>query len=179
MKFRWSGAVAYDAEAAAERLAQYFEAIGYQAQAELSWTRGSLWKALVTMSPRQLPMHVAAKLQPWGTQTLIDLTYEFPRTVRSLSTLDADLLVAELRELVGYLQHGSADFEAMTQLERQATRRARHALLGTLFAIILLSVPMAWLFHQLALPSLWASLLGGAFGGLLTSYLFWRLLRRP
>ncbi|MDW8107618.1 MAG: hypothetical protein RMK45_09080 [Armatimonadota bacterium] len=179
MKFRWSGAVAYDAEQAVQRLEEYFRAIGYRGEAgTLRWARGHFWKSLATLSPRELPMMVEAKLQPWGVQTLIDLTYELPRPIRSLSALDADLLVAELRELTRYLQHGTADFEQMAQLERAATRRARHALLGTLFAVVLLLVPIAWLFHQLNLPSTLAALLGGALGGILTSYLFWRLLRR-
>ncbi|MDW8107216.1 MAG: hypothetical protein RMK45_07045 [Armatimonadota bacterium] len=179
MKYRWSGAVAYDAEQAAQRLEEYFRAIGYRAAAgTLRWVRGSLWRSLTTLSPRELPMSVEAKLQPWGAHTLVDLTYDLPRPIRSLSALDADLLVAELRELTRYLQHGAADFEQMAQLERAATRRARHALLGTLFAVILLLVPVAWLFYQLNLPSTLAALLGGALGGILTSYLFWRLLRR-
>lgn len=178
MKFRWSGAVAYDAEAAAERLSTYLEAIGYRAQGVLRWARGNRWRAITTLSPRALPITIEAKLQTWGAQTLVDVTYEFQRSVRALSEQDADLIVAELRGLNEYLQHGEADFERMLQLERVATRRARAAMLNTLALVVLLSIPLAWLFQMLALPPLLASTLGGAVGGLMMSYLFWRMLRR-
>jgi hypothetical protein len=130
------------------------------------------------MSPRQLPIIVEAKVQPWGAQTLVDVTFDFPRSVRTLSEQDADLIVAELRGLNEYLQHGVADFEAMLRLERAAQRTARLALLNTLGLIVLLSLPLAWLFGQMQLPPLLASLLGGLVGGVLASYLFWRLMRR-
>ncbi|BCW96997.1 MAG: hypothetical protein WHS44_05465 [Fimbriimonadales bacterium] len=179
MRFRWSGATACDVETAAARLNDYFRRVGYRAlPSELRWARGSLWKALTTMSPRQLPMVVEAKVNPWGTQTLVDVTYEFPRTVRALSEQDADLIVAELRGLNEYLQHGAADFEAMLRLERAAQRRARAALLNTLGLIVLISLPLAGLFGQLRLPPMLASTLGGLVGGLLASYLFWRFMRR-
>jgi hypothetical protein len=126
MKFRWSGATACDVETAAARLNDYFGAVGYRTlPSELRWARGSLWKALLTMSPRQLPIIVEAKVQPWGAQTLVDVTFDFPRSVRTLSEQDADLIVAELRGLNEYLQHGVADFEAMLRLERAAQRTAR------------------------------------------------------
>ena len=179
MKFRWSGATACDVETAAARLNDYFGAVGYHTlPSELRWARGSLWKALLTMSPRQLPIIVEAKVQPWGAQTLVDVTFDFPRSVRSLSEQDADLIVAELRGLNEYLQHGTADFEAMLRLERAAQRTARAALLNTLGLIVLMSMPLAWLFGQMHLPPLVASMLGGLVGGLLASYLFWRLIRR-
>jgi hypothetical protein len=98
--------------------------------------------------------------------------------VRALSEQDADLIVAELRGLNEYLQHGVADFEAMLRLERAAQRTARRALLNTLGLIVLLSLPLAWLFGQMHLPPLLASMLGGLVGGALASYLFWRLIRR-
>jgi len=179
MKFRWSGATACDVETAAARLNDYFGAVGYRTlPSELRWARGSLWKALLTMSPRQLPIIVEAKVQPWGAQTLVDVTFDFPRSVRALSEQDADLIVAELRGLNEYLQHGATDFEAMLRLERAAQRTARAALLNTLGLIVLLSLPLAWLFGQMQLPPLLASMLGGLVGGLLASYLFWRLIRR-
>ncbi|MCS6919767.1 MAG: hypothetical protein NZM28_08355 [Fimbriimonadales bacterium] len=178
MKFRWSGAVSYDAEAAADRLSAYLSAIGYQSQDALRWARGNRWRAIATLSPRALPIRIEAKLQTWGAQTLVDVTYEFQRSVRALSEQDADLIVAELRGLSEYLQHGAADFERMLQLERIATRRARAAMLNTLGLMALLAIPLAWLFQQLALPPLLASTLGGAVGGLLVSYLFWWMLRR-
>ena len=179
MKFRWSGATACDVETAAARLNDYFGAVGYrELPPDLRWARGSLWKALLTMSPRQLPMVVEAKLQPWGAQTLVDVTFDFPRSVRTLSEQDADLIVAELRGLNEYLQHGVADFEAMLRLERAAQRTARLALLNTLGLIVLMSLPLAWLFGQLRLPPMLASTLGGLVGGLLASYLFWRFIRR-
>ncbi|GIV09747.1 MAG: hypothetical protein KatS3mg019_1838 [Fimbriimonadales bacterium] len=178
MKFRWSGAVAYDAEAAAERLNAYLGAIGYRAQGALRWARGNRWKAMATLSPRMLPITIEAKLQSWGAQTLVDVTYEFQRSVRALSTQDADLIVAELRGLSEYLQHGEADFERMRQLEQAATRRARAAMFNTLGLVVLLSLPLAWSFQQFAIPPLLASTIGGVMGGLLTSYLFWRMLRR-
>ncbi|MGQ9658461.1 MAG: hypothetical protein ACUVV1_11250, partial [Fimbriimonadales bacterium] len=179
MKFRWSGATACDTETAAARLNDYFHALGYHAlPAEMCWARGSLWRALISLSPRQIPMQVEAKLQPWGTQTLVDITYDLPRSVRAFSEHDADLLVAELRGLNEYLQHGAADFEAMQRLERTAQRTARAALLNTMALVVLLSMPLAWLLGQLRLPPLLASTLGGVVGGLLTSYLFWRLIRR-
>jgi hypothetical protein len=179
MRFRWSGATACDLETAAARLNEYFGAVGYrELPPDLRWARGSLWKALLTMSPRQLPIIVEAKVQPWGAQTLVDVTFDFPRSVRSLSERDADLIVAELRGLNEYLQHGVADFEAMLQLERAAQRTARLALLNTLGLIVLISLPLAWLFGQMQLPPLLASLLGGLVGGALASYLFWRLIRR-
>jgi len=179
MKFRWSGATACDVETAAARLNDYFSAVGYRAlPSELRWARGSLWKALLTMSPRQLPIIVEAKVQPWGAQTLVDVTFDFPRSVRALSEQDADLIVAELRGLNEYLQHGATDFEAMLRLERAAQRTARAALLNTLGLIVLLSLPLAWLFGQLRLPPMLASTLGGLVGGVLASYLFWRLIRR-
>jgi hypothetical protein len=100
MKFRWSGATACDVETAAARLNDYFSAVGYRTlPPDLRWARGSLWKALLTMSPRQLPIIVEAKVQPWGAQTLVDVTFDFPRSVRALSEQDADLIVAELRGL--------------------------------------------------------------------------------
>jgi len=179
MKFRWSGATACDVETAAARLNDYFGAVGYRTlPSELRWVRGSLWKALLTMSPRQLPIIVEAKVQPWGTQTLVDVTFDFPRRVRALSEQDADLIVAELRGLNEYLQHGAADFEVMLRLERAAQRTARAALLNTLGLIVLISLPLAWLFGQMHLPPLLASMLGGLVGGALASYLFWRLIRR-
>jgi hypothetical protein len=179
MKFRWSGATACDSETAAARLNDYFGAVGYRMlPSELRWARGSLWQALLTMSPRQLPIIVEAKVQPWGAQTLVDVTYDFPRSVRALSEQDADLIVAELRGLTEYLQHGTADFEAMLRLERAAQRTARAALLNTLGLIVLMSLPLAWLFGQLRLPPMLASTLGGLVGGVLASYLFWRLIRR-
>lgn len=179
MKFRWSGATACDTETATARLNDYFRALGYRTlPAEMRWARGNLWRALISMSPRQIPMLVEAKLQPWGTQTLVDITYDLPRTVRAFSEHDADLLVAELRGLSEYLQHGAADFETMQRLERTAQRTARTALLKTLALVVLLSLPLAWLLGQLQLPPLLASTLGGVFGGLLTSYLFWRLMRK-
>jgi hypothetical protein len=153
--------------------------VGYRTlPSELRWARGSLWKALLTMSPRQLPIIVEAKVQPWGAQTLVDVTFDFPRSVRTLSEQDADLIVAELRGLNEYLQHGVADFEAMLRLERAAQRTARRALLNTLGLIVLMSLPLAWLFGQMQLPPLLASILGGLVGGALASYLFWRLIRR-
>lgn len=179
MKFRWSGAVADTAEAATQRLNEYLAAIGYRAQEpQPRWARGSRWKALLTLSPRQLPIFVEAKLHPWGSQTLVDVTYEFPPAVRALSELDAELLVAELRGLTEYLQHGRADFEAMALLERAAVRMARRALLRTLGTVALLAVALAWGLSQLALPLPVASLLGGALSGLFASYLFWRFVRR-
>jgi hypothetical protein len=179
MRFRWSGATACDLETAAARLNDYFGAVGYrELPPDLRWARGSLWKALLTMSPRQMPMLVEAKLQPWGAQTLVDVTYDFPRSVRSLSEQDADLIVAELRGLNEYLQHGATDFEAMLRLERVAQRKARAALFNTLGLIVLMSLPLAWLFGQMQLPPLLASMLGGLVGGALASYLFWRLIRR-
>jgi len=153
--------------------------VGYRTlPSELRWARGSLWKALLTMSPRQLPIIVEAKVQPWGAQTLVDVTFDFPRSVRTLSEQDADLIVAELRGLNEYLQHGVADFEAMLRLERAAQRTAHLALLNTLGLIVLMSLPLAWLFGQMHLPPLLASMLGGLVGGALASYLFWRLIRR-
>jgi hypothetical protein len=126
MKFRWSGATACDVETAAARLNDYFGAVGYRTlPSELRWARGSLWKALLTMSPRQLPIIVEAKVQPWGAQTLVDVTFDFPRSVRALSEQDADLIVAELRGLNEYLQHGATDFEAM--LRWNAPPSARRA----------------------------------------------------
>ena len=179
MRFRWSGATACDLETAAARLNEYFGAVGYrELPPDLRWARGSLWKALLTMSPRQLPMVVEAKLQPWGAQTLVDVTFDFPRSVRTLSEQDADLIVAELRGLNEYLQHGVADFEAMLRLERAAQRTAHLALLNTLGLIVLIAIPLAWLFGQLRLPPMLASTLGGLVGGLLASYLFWRFIRR-
>ncbi|MDM7462012.1 MAG: hypothetical protein P3X24_010270 [bacterium] len=178
MRFRWSGAVAEDVEGVAERLSAYLEAIGYRSQGALRWARGNRWRAITTLSPRALPITIEAKLQSWGVQTLVDVTYEFKRLARALSEQDADLIVAELRGLNEYLQHGTADFEGMVRLERAATRRARAAMLNTLGLIVLLALPLAWLFRQLALPPLLASTLGGAVGGLTASYLFWRLLRR-
>ncbi|MCS7300343.1 MAG: hypothetical protein NZ556_02135 [Fimbriimonadales bacterium] len=179
MKFRWSGAVAYDAEAAAARLREYLGAIGYQARDAdaLHWRRGSRWKALTTLSPRQLPIAIEAKLQPWGAQTLVDVTFEFSRGMRVLSEQDADLIVAELRGLTEYLQRGAADFEAMARLERLATRRARFALLNTLGAVVLISIPLTYTLSLLHLPAPLASTLGGVVGGLVTSLLFWRLMR--
>ncbi len=177
MRFRWSGAVAYDADAAAERLSHYFRAIGYEERAPASWARGSRWKAIATLSPRQLPIQVEAKLQPWGAQTLVDVTYEFPSAPRALSEQDADLIVAELRGLTAYLQHGTADFEAMRRLERAATRRACRALLNTLGLIALLSIPLTALLSRLPLPPALAPVLGGVLGGLGASYLFWRFMR--
>ncbi|MCX7926315.1 MAG: hypothetical protein N2554_10965 [Fimbriimonadales bacterium] len=177
MKFRWSGAVAYDSDAASERLREYFRAIGYEEPAPSRWARGSFWRAITTFSPRQLPITVEAKLQPWGTQTLVDVTYEFARAPRALSEQDADLIVAELRGLTEYLQHGTADFERMLQLERAATRRARRALVNTLGLIALLSIPLAALLSRLPLPPALAPVLGGVLGGLGASYLFWRLMR--
>jgi hypothetical protein len=41
-----------------------------------------------------------------------------------------------------------------------------------------MSLPLAWLFGQMHLPPLLASMLGGLVGGALASYLFWRLIRR-
>lgn len=178
MRFRWSGAVAYDAETAAERLNTYFRAIGYTERAPARWARGSFWKAFATLSPRQLPIVVEAKLQPWGTQTLVDVTYEFARAPRTLSEQDADLIVAELRGLTEYLQHGVADFEAMARLERAATRKVRRALLNTLGLVTLLSIPLALLLNRLSLPPLLAPVLGGIVGGLLASYLFWWFVRK-
>jgi hypothetical protein len=178
MRFRWSGAVAYDADVAAERLNTYFRAIGYAERAPACWARGSFWKAFATLSPRQLPMVVEAKLQPWGAQTLVDVTYEFARAPRALSEQDADLIVAELRGLTEYLQHGVANFEAMTRLERAATRKARRALLNTLGMVVLLSIPLAALLSRLPLPPLLAPVLGGVAGGLMASYLFWWFVRK-
>jgi uncharacterized integral membrane protein len=43
---------------------------------------------------------------------------------------------------------------------------------------VLMSLPLAWLFGQMQLPPLLASMLGGLVGGVLASYLFWRLIRR-
>lgn len=179
MKFRWSGAVAYEMPLAAQRLSEYFSAIGYRAKAvEGQWVRGSLWKALTTLSPRQLPISVETKLQAWGTQTLVDVTYEFPRPVRTLSEQDAELIVAELRGLTEYLQHGRADFEAMAQLERAAIRTARRALVQTLGAATLFALLIGWGLSLLALPPTIVATLGGTLSGLLASYLFWRLSRR-
>lgn len=178
MKFRWSGAVDYDADVAAERLNTYFRAIGYAEQAPARWARGSFWKALATLSPRQMPIVVEARLQPWGTQTLVDVTYEFARAPRTLSEQDANLIVAELRGLVAYLQHGVVDFEAMMRLERAAARKVRRALLHALVMVLLLSIPLAALLSWLSLPSPLAPALGGAVGGLLTSSLFWWFMRR-
>jgi len=179
MKFRWSGATACDVETATARLNDYFGAVGYRAlPSELRWARGSLWSALLTMSPRQLPIIVEAKVQPWGAQTLVDVIFDFPRSVRALSEQDADLIVAELRGLNEYLQHGAADFEAMLRLERTAQRKARAALLNTLGLIVLIAIPLAWLFGQLRLPPMLASTLGGLVGGVLASWLFWRFIRR-
>jgi hypothetical protein len=133
MRFRWSGATACDLETAAARLNEYFGAVGYRTlPSELRWARGSLWKALLTMSPRQLPIIVEAKVQPWGAQTLVDVTFDFPRSVRTLSEQDADLIVAELRGLNEYLQHGVADFEGDASAgacrpAHGAPRAAQHA----------------------------------------------------
>ncbi|MCX7993206.1 MAG: hypothetical protein N2651_06010 [Fimbriimonadales bacterium] len=178
MRFRWSGAVAYDADTAARRLSDYFGVIGYEERAPAHWAHGSRWRAVATLSPRQLPITVEAKLQPWGMQTLVDVTYELTRAPRALSEQDADLIVAELRGLTEYLQHGTADFETMQQLERAATRKARRALFNTLGAIVLLSIPLAALLSRLSLPPALASVLGGVLGGLGASYLFWWFVRR-
>ena len=177
MRFRWSGAVNCDADTAAERLSSYFRAVGYEERTPACWTRGSRWRAITTLSPRQLPIQAEAKLQPWGTQTLVDVTYEFRPIPRALSEQDADLIVAELRGLAEYLQHGTADFEAMVRVERAATRRARRALLNTLGLVALLSIPLAVLLSRLPLPPALSPILGGVLGGLAASYLFWRLMR--
>ncbi|MFN3689782.1 MAG: hypothetical protein ACK4UU_02520 [Fimbriimonadales bacterium] len=177
MRFRWSGAVDYDADTAVARLRSDFRALGYAERTPATWTRGNRWKAMTTLSPRQLPIQAEAKLQPWGAQTLVDITYEFHPVPRALSEQDADLIVAELRGLTEYLQHGDADFEAMSRLERAATRRARRALLNTLGLIALLSIPLAALLSRLPLPPALAAVLGGVLGGLGASSLFWRFLR--
>ncbi|MFQ3611088.1 MAG: hypothetical protein SNJ72_06265 [Fimbriimonadales bacterium] len=123
MKYRWSGQVGYSEDEARHRLKTYFETLGFhclQDQPELALQRGSLWRGLVALSPRQIWMQVSAKIQPWGVHTLVDVTFEIALRLRRLHEPEAELLVGETREMVRYLQEGSADFERLTLLHQQA-----------------------------------------------------------
>jgi len=76
MRFRWSGAVAYDDQQARQRLQDYFEAIGYeclQGEPELLMQRGSFLRGLVSAAPRWIWTRIWARTQPWGNQTLVDV----------------------------------------------------------------------------------------------------------
>lgn len=176
MKFRWSGAVSYSEEEARQRIRHYFEQIGFRTLEEtptLSLQRGdSGWR----IDPRQIWMQVDAKIHGWGSQTLVDVTFELASR-RWLTGTGAELLVSEVREMVRYLEEGNADFERLDALRLQAIRELRQKgrdllLFGGAFVVGLLSA--------VVLPAPPKPFLEGLMGlalGFLAGYLVARLLR--
>ncbi len=140
MKYRWSGEVDYSEQEVRQRLKTYFEALGFQClqdAPELAFQRGSLWRGVFALSPRQIWMQITAKVQPWGLHTLIDVTFEIVPRLRRLNEREAELLVSETREMVRYLQEGNADFERLETLHQQALSfRRRGRWLGIGFFLI-------------------------------------------
>jgi hypothetical protein len=182
MRFRWSGAVAYDDQQARQRLQDYFEAIGYkclQGEPELLMQRGSFLRGLVSAAPRWIWTRILARTHPWGSQTLVDVEFEILQRGRALQELDAEVLVEEARQMVRYLQEGDADFEQLNRLNRRAVRSAWRATLLTLALVALLT---AWLGMALltahAPYRLLAYLTGSIVGGLMTWFLLRFLARR-
>jgi hypothetical protein len=154
MRFRWSGAVAYDDHQARQRLQDYFEAIGYeclQGEPELLMQRGSFLRGLVSAAPRWIWTRIWARTQPWGNQTLVDVEFQILQRGRALQELDAELLVEEARQMVRYLQEGDADFERLNRLNRRAVRSAWHAtlLMLTVVALLTLLIGLALLVMRL------------------------------
>jgi hypothetical protein len=179
MRFRWSGAVAYDDQQARQRLQDYFEAIGYkclQGEPELLMQRGSFLRGLVSAAPRWIWTRILARTHPWGSQTLVDVEFQILQRGRALQELDAELLVEEARQMVRYLQEGDADFEQLDRLNRRAVRSAWRATLFTvpfvvlLTLLILLTMPMLWHFAAL--------IMGGVIAGIIVGFLAQLLARR-
>jgi hypothetical protein len=177
MRFRWSGAVAYDDEQARQRLRDYFAAIGYeclQSEPELLMQRGSFLRGLVSAAPRWIWTRIWARTHPWGSQTLVDVEFQILQRGRTMQELDAELLVEEARQMVRYLQEGDADFERLNRLNRRAVCSAWRAtlLMLTLVALLALWLGIAVLAVQ-APPYLPTYMTGGIVGGLMA----WFLLR--
>lgn len=176
MKFRWSGSVLQPEEEARQRLQRYFERIGFRTLEEapiLSLQRGQTgW----SLNPRRIWMRIEAKVQGWGAETLVDITFELGSR-RLLSETGAELLVSEVREMTRYLQEGDADFERLETLQQRAVRELR-ALLFTAFGIaVALSIGAAYLLHALRWTGPLAPVLGGLMVGLVAGYLYARIVR--
>lgn len=177
MRFRWSGSTRQTEEETRARLKTYFEAIGFQVRPEdpeLSLQRGTPG---FTLNPRKLWMQVQAKIQPWGTETMVDVTFEIPSR-GNLTERGAELIVSEVREMVRYLQEGTADFERLEQLLIEANRQARRVLILTFVGGMLFALGLIPLFLVLRVPEPLAPFVGGGLVGLFVGYLYSRLLRR-
>ncbi len=177
MRFRWSGTTHQTEESARARLQAYFEEIGFRtlpSESELYLQRGTHG---FTLNPRKLWMQVQAKVQPWGPETMVDVTFDLSAR-GSLTERGAELIVNEVREMVRYLQEGTADFEHLNQLCQQATQEVRRALFLTGVGGLLFAVALVPLFILLRLPEPLAPFIGGGLVGLFVGYLFSSLLRR-
>lgn len=177
MRFRWAGSVRHSEEETRARLRHYFEQIGFHTVEEtpdLSLQRG---KQSWTLNPRHLWMRVDTKVRGWGTETLVDVTFELvPR--RLLSESGAELLVSEVREMVRYLEHGNADFERLEALAKQAVRELKQFLWVLLGVSSGFAIGIALLIHALEWASPFAPVIGGGIIGITMGYLYSRFQRR-
>ncbi|MCX7686445.1 MAG: hypothetical protein N2045_00545 [Fimbriimonadales bacterium] len=176
MKFRWSGSVRQPEEEVRQRIRRYFERIGFRTLEEaptLSLQRGETG---LHLDPRRIWMRIEARVQGWGAETLVDITFELASR-RLLSETGAELLVSEVREMTRYLQNGDADFERLETLQRRAVRELRAILITAVGVAVVLSVGAAYLLYALRWTGPLAPVLGGLLVGLVAGYLYARMGR--
>lgn len=177
MRFRWAGSVRHSEEETRARLRHYFEQIGFYTVEEtpdLSLQRG---KQGWTLNPRQLWMRVDTKVRGWGMETLVDVTFELVPQ-RLLSESGAELLVSEVREMVRYLEHGSADFERLETLAKQAVREVHQFLWVALGISSGFAIGATLAVHALGWVSPLAPVVGGVAIGITMGYVYARFQRR-